>query len=157
MYQYDEKSTKYFLNLKKQKAVNGTVKKVIKNDIEITDQLKIQHESRMFYEQLFKKIMRIANSKIVSFLDNISLAVINNDFFNLCENDLTEDELLISLKSMQNNKTPGNDGLTKEFYEAFWNEIKHVFLKSLKQAKEKGQLSISQRQAVIKLIEKKKR
>ena len=96
-----------------------------------------------------------ANSKIVSFLDNISFQVINNDFFSLCENDLTEDELLISLKSMQNNKTPGNDGLTKEFYEAFWNEIKHVFLKSLKQAKEKGQLSISQRQAVIKLIEKK--
>ena len=62
---------------------------------------------------------------------------------------------LISLKSIQNNKTPGNDGLTKEFYETFWNEIKHVFLKSLKQAKEKGQLSISQRQAIIKLIEKK--
>ena len=88
-------------------------------------------------------------------MDNISLPVINNGFLNLCENDLTEDELLISLKSMQNNKTPGNDGLTKEFYETFWNEIKHVFLKSLKQAKEKDQLSISQRQAVIKLIEKK--
>ena len=111
----------------------------------------------MFYEQLFKKTICNANSKIVSFLDNISLPVINNDFFNLCENDLTEDELLISLKSMQNNKTPGDDGLTKEFFEAFWNEIKHVFLKSLKQAKEKGQLSISQRQAVIKLIEKKDR
>ena len=37
----------------------------------------------------------------------------------MCENDLTEDELLISLKSMQNNKTPGNDGLMKEFYETF--------------------------------------
>ena len=156
-YQYGEKSKKYFLNLEKQKAVNGTVKKIIKDHIEITDQLKIQHELRMFYEQLFKKTICNANSKIVSFLDNISLPVINNDFFNLCENDLTEDELLISLKSMQNNKTPGNDGLTKEFYEAFWNEIKHVFLKSLKQAKEKGQLSISQRQAVIKLIEKKDR
>ena len=34
-YQYSEKSTKYFLNLEKQKAVNGTVKKIIKNDIEI--------------------------------------------------------------------------------------------------------------------------
>ena len=111
----------------------------------------------MFYEQLFKKTICNVNSKIVSFLDNISLPVINNDYFNLFENDLTEDELLISLKSMQNNKTPGNDGLTKEFYEAFWNEIKHVFLKSLKQAKEKGQLSISQSQAVIKLIEKKDR
>ena len=123
-YQYGEKSTKYFLNLEKQKAVNGTVKKIIKNDIEITDQLKIQHELRMFYEQLFKKTICNANSKIVSFLDNISLPVINNDFFNLCENDLTEDELSISLKSMQNNKTLGNDGLTKKFYETFWNEIK---------------------------------
>ena len=58
---------------------------------------------------------------------------------------------------MQNDKTPGNDGLTKKFYETFWNEIKYVFLKSLKQAKEKGQLSISQCQAIIKLIEKKDR
>ena len=45
--------------------------------------------------------------------------------------------------------------MTKEFYKTFCNEIKYVFLNSLKQAKEKSQLSISQRQAVIKLIEKK--
>ena len=108
----------------------------------------------MFNVQLFKKTICNANSTIVSFLENISLPVINNDFFNLCENNLTEDELLFTLKSMQNNKIPGNDGLTKEFYETFWNEIK---MKSLKHAKEKGQLSISQRQAVIKLIEKKDR
>ena len=37
-YRYGQKSTKYFLNLKKQKAVNGTAKK------DITDQLKIQHK-----------------------------------------------------------------------------------------------------------------
>ena len=68
----------------------------------------------------------------------------------MCENDLTEDELLISLKSMQNYKTPGNDGLTKEFYETFWNWNEICFLKSLKQAKEKGQLSISKCQGVNK-------
>ena len=77
----------------------------------------------MFYDQLFKKAICNANSKIDSFLDNISLPVIN-DFFDLSENDLTQDELLIFLKSMKNNKTPGNDGLTKEFYQTFWNEIK---------------------------------
>ena len=77
----------------------------------------------MLYDQLFKKAICIANSKIDSFLDNISLPVIN-DFFDLSENDLTQDELLIFLKSMKNNKTPGNDGLTKEFYQTFWNEIK---------------------------------
>ena len=72
----------------------------------------------------------------MKFLERVSLLVINNDFFDLCENDLTEDEILISLKDTQNNKTPGNDGLTKEFYETFWNEIKYVFLKSLKEANE---------------------
>ena len=70
---------------------------------------------------------------MVSFLDNISPPVMSNDFFSLCENDPSEDELLISLKSMQNDKTPDNDRLTKEFYEIFWNEIKYFFLKSLKQ------------------------
>ena len=99
--------------MEEQKAVNGTVKKIIKNDTKITDQLKIHCELRMLYEQLFKRTICNTNSKVVSFLDNISLSVINNDFFNLCENDLTEDELLISLKSIQNNKTPGNDGLTR--------------------------------------------
>ena len=70
-------------------------------------------------------------------MDNISLLVINNNFFNLCENYLIEDDLLISLKSIRHNKTPGNDELTKQFYEIFWDEIEYVFLKSLKQAKEK--------------------
>ena len=72
----------------------------------------------------------------MKFLERVSLPVMNNDFFDLCENDLTEDEILSSLKDTQNNKTPGNDGLTKEFYETFWNEIKYVFLKSLKEPNE---------------------
>ena len=61
------------------------------------------------------------------------------------------------MKSMKNDKSPGNDGLTKEFYVTFWNDIKATFVSSLKQAKEKKELSISQRQAMIKLIGKKDR
>ena len=58
---------------------------------------------------------------------------------------------------MQNNKSPGNEGLTKEFYEMFWNEIKNPFMNSIMEAREKKELSTSQCQAVIKLIEKKER
>ena len=58
---------------------------------------------------------------------------------------------------MQNNKSPGNDGLTKEFYETFWNEIKNSFMNSIMEARERKKLSASQRQAVNKLIEKKER
>ena len=56
---------------------------------------------------------------------------------------------------MQNDKSPGNNGLTKEFYETFWNELKEIFSDSVLEAKENGHLSILQRQAIIKLTEKK--
>ena len=54
-------------------------------------------------------------------------------------------------------KSSGHDGLTKEFYEYFWEDLKFYFINSLKQSKIEGNLSISQRQAVIKLIVKKDR
>ena len=34
----------------------------------------------------------------------------------LCDKDLSESELYMALLGMENNKSPGNDGLTKEFY-----------------------------------------
>ena len=67
----------------------------------------------MFYDQLLKKTICNSNSKLVSFLGKVYLPVMNNDFLNLGENDLSEDELLMYLKNMQNNKTPGNNGLMK--------------------------------------------
>ena len=68
-----------------------------------------------------------------------------------------EKDLFDSMKNMENDKSPGNDGLTKEFYVTFWDDIKATFISSLKQAKERKEQSISQRQAIIKLIEKKDR
>ena len=59
------------------------------------------------------------------------------------------------MKSMKNNKTLDNDGLTKEFYEIFWDELKTPLMESVNQAFYTKILSISQRQGVIKLTEKK--
>ena len=53
------------------------------------------------------------------------------------------------------NESPQSDGLTKEFYETFWDELKEIFVNSVREAKEVGYVSTSQRQAIIKLIEKK--
>ena len=58
---------------------------------------------------------------------------------------------------MENDKTPGNDGLSKEFYEVFWDDVKFPLLASINDAFIKEQLSTSQKQAVIKSIEKKDR
>ena len=59
------------------------------------------------------------------------------------------------MKNMQTTKSPRNDGLTKAFYEGFWDEMKELLISSATEAKHRGELSISQRQAIIKLIEKK--
>ena len=58
---------------------------------------------------------------------------------------------------MPNGKSPGHGGLTKEFYEHFWDDLKFYFINSLRQFKIDGNVSISQRQAIIKLIAKKGR
>ena len=51
-------------------------------------------------------------------------------------------------------KSPGNDGLAKEFYETFWEEIQILLCNSITKSYQNGELSTSQRQAVIKPIEK---
>ena len=56
---------------------------------------------------------------------------------------------------MPNERSPGNDGLTKEFFEKFWSELKKSFLSCILHSFGKEELCTSQRQAIIKLIEKK--
>ena len=56
---------------------------------------------------------------------------------------------------MPKNKSPRNDEITKEFYEAFWDNLKTPLLLSVNEAFKVGELSTSRKQAVIKLIEKK--
>ena len=56
--------------------------------------------------------------------------------------------------SSNNNKSTGNDGLTKEFYQTFWQDVKDIFFNSLQESKRLKYLCTSQHQAVIKLLEK---
>ena len=70
---------------------------------------------------------------------------LSEDKAKLCEEDLTEKDLCDSLKSIQNDKSPGNDRLIKQFYETLWNERKEIFTDSVSETKEKGRLSTSQK------------
>ena len=40
----------------------------------------------------------------------------------------------VFIRSMQSGKSPGNDGLAKEFYETFWDELKEIFINSVEEA-----------------------
>ena len=56
---------------------------------------------------------------------------------------------------MKNDKHPESDGLTKEFYVCFFNEVSNILITALNHSFTAGMLSTSQRQALITLIEKK--
>ena len=59
-YEHSQKSTKFFLNLEKQRGAQNTIKKLIVDDKEIIDQTHILEYIREFYETLFKN----ANKKL---------------------------------------------------------------------------------------------
>ena len=50
-----------------------------------------------------------------NFFSDVDIPKLSENQVKLCEENLTEKDLYNSLKSMQSDKSPGNDGLTKEF------------------------------------------
>ena len=46
---------------------------------------------------------------------------------------------------MKYGKSPGNDGLTKQFYVCFFNEVSRLLIDTLNHSYQVGQLSTSQR------------
>ena len=55
---------------------------------------------------------------------------------------------------MASEKSPGTDGLPSEFYKVFWEEIGESLTSALNSSFEIGQLPVSQRRGIIKLIPK---
>ena len=69
---------------------------------------------------------------------------------------ITMNDLTRSLfKNMSPSKAPGNDGLTVKFMRKFWLQLGPLLLDSLKESWECGELTNSQKESVIRLIQKK--
>ena len=68
--------------------------------------------------------------------------------------NVAKKECCDALLSLANNKSPGNDGLSKKFYVRFFNEIHSFLVKAPNYLFQHDELSVSQRQAAVTLIEK---
>ena len=67
----------------------------------------------MFYETLFKQNSSKTNIKKQEFLNSLDIKTLINQQSDLCEYKIREADLFDSMKGTKNNKTPGNDELTK--------------------------------------------
>ena len=108
-----------------------------------------------YYSSLYARKSIKTEKECLDYLADINSPILTNEEQYLCERQITPVEVFDALSNMQSNKTPGNDGLSKEFYLAFFDILCPNLLKCLNYAFGVGELSTSQRQAVITLIEKK--
>ena len=140
--------------MEKHQASQNTIKSLINDKKQISGIHNINSHILSFSKDLFHDKTRCNIETCRSFLKDIDTPYLTNEQRKLCEGKLTENEIFDALTVIDNNKSPGNDGLTKEFYRTFWNDIKNDYMSSLKESKRKEILCTSQRQAIIKLIEK---
>ena len=80
---------------------------------------------------------------------------ISNEHFRLSEVEISLEEVFNAINSQRNNKSPGNDGLTAEFYEHFSNEVAPILLEVYNSWKQLGIIGISSRKGIISVIYKK--
>ena len=87
-------------------------------------------------------------------LDIPDIPKLTPELSELLEGPLGENEVYTMLKTMKNNKSPGQDGFTVEFFRFFWQYLKTFMIRSLNFAYFTGEMSKSQKMGIITLIPK---
>ena len=94
----------------------------------------IMKNLKSFYRTLYTRKSCKTERQCFEYLAEINTPVLTPDEIELCEGKLTLNEIFNALNIMPPSKTPGNDGLTKEFYVAFFDLLGLRLLKCLNYA-----------------------
>ena len=150
-HEHGERNTRYFFNLEKRNHSRKTVTKLkIGDNKYVNDQIAILEEEKRFYEALYKSQSIDSDTFLTSpFFKEQNITPLTQEEIESCEGLLSEDECLYAIKEFMNNKSPGTDGFTSEFYKFFWPELKSDMTSSFNYAFQKRTLSISQRRGII--------
>ena len=153
--EHGEKPSKYFCNLENRHFVSKRMNRIInKHGKELTKDEEIIDETKSFYEALYS----YHPSDIVGLQENNLATSVESklpeEVALELEGEISIQELYHCLRNMKNNKSPGTDGFTVEFYKFFWKDIKSIILNSLNGAFRSGLLSTMQREGVITCIPK---
>ena len=133
----------FFLNLEKNCVIKSQTHPIIIIQNKITDQVQISKQIFSFYKSFFSHNVKNKTDKIEIYLEHVPLPKLTNEQTLSCKGITSDDEVFNSLKSMEHNKSPYNDGLSKEYYECFWDEIKNPFSAFIERAVLNQELSSS--------------
>ena len=150
-----EKSTKYFLGLEQSKQTNSTINKLKINNNKVYKDNEILEGAAKFYEDLYSK-KDIKMEDINNYLENtLGVKKLDEKSKIICDQDIELEEITDAVMSLKNNKSPGYDGLTSEFYQTFWPKINNLFMEMLEETYTIGELPDSMKKSILALIFKK--
>lgn len=150
-----EKPTKYFCSLESRNYVNKTISKLIKEDGKIiTKQKDILEEVKNFYENLYRYKEPERGININEILNTQNCSTLTDEEKNKLEGDIQDEEIGFVLKNMKNNKSPGSDGFTAEFFKFFFKDIKIFLRRAINDCYRSGSMSVTYRQGLITCIPK---
>ena len=119
------------------------------NGVTVTTNEEIVDECKMFYSKLYNHEPVNASLNDHFFED---LRPLTPDGISSCESRITLEECWKAIKSMSSLKSPGLDGLPKEFYAFAFKYIGKSFVEMLNNSWEEGIFAESQRVGLITLI-----
>ena len=151
----EEKPTKFFYTAEKQNQNKKNITKLKNKNGELkTEDKEILKIAKDFYSDLYKKAKTNEQEQEI-FLKKYEKKISNNWHPNLTK-PFEEKELFQALKSMEENKSPGKDGIPMEFCLTFWHLIKKDFTELINNIFfEKNELPESMKTAIISMIPKK--
>ena len=155
-HEHGEKNSKYLFNLEKRNHVKKHIRKLRLSGVITTDPFEILDAEKTFYESLYKSRQGPSQQNEFPFsYEDLPIPTLSEECKQLGEGTISLEECTKVLNPFPLNKVPGNDGLPVEFYNTFGGSVGQLLVERFNESFAKGEMSPSQRQAVITLIEKK--
>jgi exonuclease III len=148
---FEETPSKYFLHLEKQQQQKKLISRLESANGDVTRSEDIISTCRDFYSNLLSA-EPVEQPVIDYFLEGLPSLTPEQQL--LCEGPITKAECLHALKHMRSDRSPGIDGLTKEFYLSVFHLIGDDFAKMANACYLSGHLSDTQRHGLITLLPK---
>ena len=153
IFEYGEKNSKFFLNPEKQQKNKSAIRKLLIDNVEINDSKEILSNIKIHFSKNYEAKKEVGVTDCRTFLKELDLPVLTEQQSSGCGKLINKNEILAALRKMKN-KSPGNDGLQKEFYISYFPIIGDLLLNCLDYCFEQGELAPTQCQAIITLVPK---
>ena len=130
-----EQNSAYFFGLEKYHGKFSLIQQLNINDTVTDNPNSIAVFCSDFYRNLYKS--KYCHQSTTTFLNSLIDTSISQDERKFCDDPITLQEITFAIEHCKTNKSPGVDGLSAEFYQAFTQDLAPFLLEVILESVEK--------------------